>query len=66
MVMERISNNQFRRKGLPERTQYLKDCDDDTAGNFRWIKTILKVLLGLSTSLVLLFMGYFIDLIFIH
>ncbi len=61
--MERVNNNEFKSKSLPQRTQYLKDCDDDNATSFRMVNGKLKVLIGLSSTLVAMFLGYFIDLI---
>lgn len=64
--MERITNNEFRRKGLPERTQYLKDCDDNNVNNFKSMNTKLKTIISLLSAMFLMVAGYLFDLIFLH
>ncbi len=62
--MERVNNNEFRRKGLPDRTQYLKDCDDDNCTSIRYMRRDLKTIIGLLTAVFLMVSGYGVKLIF--
>jgi len=63
--MERVSNNEFKRKTIPEKTQYLKDADDDHETCFKSLNTKLKAIIGLLSTMFLMVAGYLFDLIFL-
>ena len=66
MAITRINNNEFKRKSLPDRTQYLKDCDDNNVNNFKSMNTKLKAIIWLISITFVMVAGYMFDTIFLH
>ena len=66
MIMERVNNNEFKKKLVPNKLQYLKDCDDDNVNNFRSMNTKLKAIIWLLSVTFVMVTGYMFDQIFLH
>ena len=66
MVMERLSNNDFKRKNVPDKLQYLKDADDDNRNDHRAISNKLKLIIGILIFMSTTISGYIFDSIFLH